>query len=182
MLTRLGAKTDERLVVGAKWRDGLVVKAKPKKKRAAPKPKEKQIAAGERQSHPSTAAQKHAAYVRRLWLELPSERKEQCRRDFLRAQAVHGVRVRLRRPGSGTRCPWGVWKILSCVGITDVSVRVYGSVRAPPTTARTPGPGLLHQARPTWAQALRRAAYPPHHPPLAPCALAGNLVAFGVGF
>lgn len=35
--------------------------------------------------------------------------------------------LRLRRPGSGTRCSWVVWKILSAFGITDVSVKIHGS-------------------------------------------------------
>jgi len=42
--------------------------------------------------------------------------------------------VRLRRPGSGTRCSWVVWKILSAFGITDVSVKIHGS-RNPTTVA-----------------------------------------------
>jgi len=42
--------------------------------------------------------------------------------------------VRLRRPGSGTRCSWAVWKILSAFGITDVSVKIHGS-RNPTTVA-----------------------------------------------
>jgi small subunit ribosomal protein S5 len=37
------------------------------------------------------------------------------------------VVIRLRRPGSGTRCSWVVWKILSAFGISDVSVKVHGS-------------------------------------------------------
>ena len=35
--------------------------------------------------------------------------------------------IRLRRPGSGTRCSWSVWKMLSAFGVTDVSVKVHGS-------------------------------------------------------
>lgn len=35
--------------------------------------------------------------------------------------------VRLRRPGSGTRCSWLVWKMLSAFGISDVSVKIHGS-------------------------------------------------------
>jgi len=35
--------------------------------------------------------------------------------------------IRLRRPGSGTRCSWTVWKILSAFGITDLSVKCHGS-------------------------------------------------------
>ena len=35
--------------------------------------------------------------------------------------------LRLRRPGSGTRCSWTVWKILSAFGITDISVKLHGS-------------------------------------------------------
>lgn len=42
--------------------------------------------------------------------------------------------LRLRRPGSGTRCSWTVWKILSAFGITDVSVKIHGS-RNPTTVA-----------------------------------------------
>jgi len=42
--------------------------------------------------------------------------------------------VRLRRPGSGTRCSWVVWKMLSAFGITDVSVKIHGS-RNPTTVA-----------------------------------------------
>jgi ribosomal protein S5 len=42
--------------------------------------------------------------------------------------------LRLRRPGSGTRCSWVVWKILSAFGITDVSVKLHGS-RNPTTVA-----------------------------------------------
>ena len=35
--------------------------------------------------------------------------------------------IRLRRAGSGTRCNWMIWKMLSAFGITDVSVKVHGS-------------------------------------------------------
>mgnify|MGYP002056458856 CR=1 FL=1 len=35
--------------------------------------------------------------------------------------------LRLRRPFSGTRCSWLMWKILNAFGITDVSVKVHGS-------------------------------------------------------
>jgi ribosomal protein S5 len=42
--------------------------------------------------------------------------------------------LRLRRPGSGTRCSWIVWKILSAFGISDVSVKIHGS-RNPTTVA-----------------------------------------------
>jgi len=44
------------------------------------------------------------------------------------------VVMRMRRPGSGTRCSWGVWKILSAFGITDCSVKIHGS-RNPTTVA-----------------------------------------------
>ena len=37
------------------------------------------------------------------------------------------ILVRLRRPGSGTRCSWLVWKMLSAFGISDVSVKIHGS-------------------------------------------------------
>ena len=47
---------------------------------------------------------------------------------FARTKVV----LRMRRPGSGTRCSWAVWKILSAFGITDCSVRIYGSKN--PTT------------------------------------------------
>ena len=40
--------------------------------------------------------------------------------------------MRMRRPGAGTRCSWGVWKILSAFGITDCSVKIHGSKN--PTT------------------------------------------------
>ena len=49
---------------------------------------------------------------------------------FARTKVV----IRLRRPGSGTRCGWGVWKMLAAFGITDVSVKVHGS-RNPTTVA-----------------------------------------------
>ena len=42
--------------------------------------------------------------------------------------------IRLRRPGSGTRAAWNVWKILSAFGVTDVSVKIHGS-RNPTTVA-----------------------------------------------
>ena len=42
------------------------------------------------------------------------------------------VVMRMRRPGAGTRCSWGVWKLLSAFGITDCSVKIYGSKN--PTT------------------------------------------------
>jgi small subunit ribosomal protein S5 len=42
--------------------------------------------------------------------------------------------MRLRRPGSGTRCSWVVWKLLSAFGISDVSVKIHGS-RNPTTVA-----------------------------------------------
>ncbi len=35
--------------------------------------------------------------------------------------------IRLRRPGSGTRCSWAVWKMLSAFGVSDVSVKIHGS-------------------------------------------------------
>jgi len=35
--------------------------------------------------------------------------------------------VRLRRPGSGTRCSWVIWKILSAFGISDVAIKNHGS-------------------------------------------------------
>ena len=42
--------------------------------------------------------------------------------------------IRLRRPGSGTRCAWHVWKMLSAIGVSDVSVKIHGS-RNPTTVA-----------------------------------------------
>ena len=63
MLNRLGAKTDERLVVGAKWRDGLVVKAKPKKKSSIAKTVAK---ARPKKSKPKTGLFGNAARNRAL--------------------------------------------------------------------------------------------------------------------
>ena len=40
----------------------------------------------------------------------------------------------MRRPGSGTRCGWLVWKILSAFGISDCSIKIHGS-RNPTTQA-----------------------------------------------
>ena len=42
--------------------------------------------------------------------------------------------MRLRRPGSGTRCSWVLWKMLSAFGITDCSIKCHGS-RNPTTVA-----------------------------------------------
>lgn len=57
---------------------------------------------------------------------------------FARSKLV----LRLRRPGSGTRCSWTVWKILSAFGITDVSCKIHGS-RNPITVSR----GLVNALR-----------------------------------
>jgi len=44
------------------------------------------------------------------------------------------VVFRMRRPSSGTRCSWVVWKLLSAFGITDCSVKIHGS-RNPTTVS-----------------------------------------------
>ena len=42
--------------------------------------------------------------------------------------------IRLRQPGSGTRCAWHVWKMLSAISVSDVSVKIHSS-RNPTTVA-----------------------------------------------
>lgn len=87
----------------------------------------KDVVAGTALYKATCAARKNLVYIERFDQRTLFHAMDD---RFARTKLV----VRLRRPGSGTRCSWVVWKILSAFGITDVSVKVHGS-RNPTTVA-----------------------------------------------
>ena len=87
----------------------------------------KDVVAGNALYKATVAARKNLVYIERFDQRTMFHAFDE---RFARTKLV----MRLRRPGSGTRCSWVVWKLLSAFGISDVSVKIHGS-RNPTTVA-----------------------------------------------
>ena len=83
---------------------------------------------------PGTALYKATCEARKALVHLPRLDERTIFHAIDDRFAKTKLVIRLRRPGSGTRCSWLIWKILSAFGISDVSCKIHGS-RNPTTVA-----------------------------------------------